>query len=80
MVCSIHPRHLAQRELRRLIVQEAALLHGKLLDVGCGKKPYAELIQVDAYIGLDVPTSMHCTSFTKQAGASNASMNAEGCG
>lgn len=54
-----HPRHLAQYELRRCIAHEANALHGKLLDVGCGKKPYAELIQVDAYVGLDVPTSMH---------------------
>lgn len=57
----LHPRHLAQRELGRLIARGANVLHGKLLDVGCGKKPYANLIHVDAYIGLDVPTSMHGT-------------------
>lgn len=55
----LHPRYLAQRELRHCVMQEAALLRGTLLDVGCGKKPYADLIQVDTYIGLDVPTSMH---------------------
>lgn len=36
------------------------MLHGKLLDVGCGKKPYAGLFSnVKMYVGLDVPSSMH---------------------
>jgi len=56
----LHPRYLAQRELRKIIEIEGPKLHGRLLDVGCGEKPYAKLIQnVDFYIGLDVPTTMH---------------------
>ncbi len=56
----IHPRYLAQRELKRVIEIEGPKLQGRLLDVGCGKKPYAKLIRnVDFYIGLDVPTTMH---------------------
>lgn len=60
----LHPRHLAQRELRRLVALEASNLRGKLLDVGCGRKPYAEFFNhVDAYVGIDVPTTMHGTEF-----------------
>ena len=59
----LHPRYLAQRELRRVIETEGPKLLGRLLDVGCGKKPYKELIRnVETYIGLDVPTTMHGTS------------------
>lgn len=30
------------------------MLSGRLLDVGCGSKPYKSLFAVDAYIGLDI--------------------------
>ena len=29
-------------------------LQGKLLDIGCGNKPYAEVCNVDEYIGLEI--------------------------
>jgi SAM-dependent methyltransferase len=29
-------------------------LHGRLLDVGCGRKPYRQLFQVDEYVGLEI--------------------------
>lgn len=32
---------------------------GNLLDVGCGRKPYQNLFNVDSYIGIDVKTSGH---------------------
>ena len=32
---------------------------GKLLDVGCGSKPYEHLFQVNSYLGIDVETSGH---------------------
>lgn len=32
---------------------------GRLLDVGCGSKPYAHLFQVDEYVGIDVEESGH---------------------
>jgi SAM-dependent methyltransferase len=32
----------------------APRLSGKMLDVGCGSKPYQSLFAVDAYIGLDI--------------------------
>jgi SAM-dependent methyltransferase len=56
----LHPRYLAQREIIRIIEKEGQILSGKLLDIGCGKKPYADyLSNVTSYIGLDMPFSMH---------------------
>ncbi len=34
-------------------------LGGKLLDIGCGSKPYENLFTVDEYIGIDVEVSGH---------------------
>ena len=33
--------------------------NGKLLDFGCGSKPYRNLIDVEDYIGLDIENSSH---------------------
>ncbi len=63
-----HPRYLANRELRR-IVSGASILHGSLLDVGCGRKPYVHLFpNVERYIGLDVPFTMHGLSHVDVVG------------
>jgi len=56
----IHPRYLANRALNKIISLEGPILHGNLLDVGCGKKTYAHLFtNVNRYIGLDLPMTMH---------------------
>lgn len=41
------------------IKKAAPFLKGKLLDVGCGNKPYQELLDVTQYYGIDVTTSPH---------------------
>lgn len=74
-----HPRYLANRELRR-IVSEASILHGNLLDVGCGRKPYAHLFpNVNRYIGLDVPSTMHSLSHVDVIGTVLALPFQKGC-
>jgi SAM-dependent methyltransferase len=40
----------------------APLLKGKLLDVGCGNKPYASILRCEEYIGVDVESSTHTRS------------------
>lgn len=56
----LHPRYLAQNELWRLVKMAGPDLRGNLLDVGCGKKPYIDLLpNVHQYIGVDVPVTMH---------------------
>ena len=49
-----NPFFLARRRLHRAIGQHAGALGGRLLDVGCGTKPYRNLFSVDEYIGLDI--------------------------
>lgn len=38
---------------------------GKLLDVGCGKKPYEHIFQVEEYLGIDVEVSGHDHTHSK---------------
>ena len=57
----LHPRYLAQRELRNFVASEGRVaLHGKLLDIGCGNRPYTKYLpNVMCYTGVDMPGSMH---------------------
>ena len=56
----LHPRHLALREIEKFIRREGIRLTGRLLDIGCGKKPYVDLLpNVRQYVGVDVPSTMH---------------------
>lgn len=53
----INPHHLSRCALWRdvsLLGAEAG--SGRLLDVGCGSRPYRSLFQVDEYIGLEYDT------------------------
>lgn len=50
----INPFFLARRQLQLAMRQLAPLLRGRLLDVGCGTKPYRALFTVDEYLGLDI--------------------------
>lgn len=55
----INPFYFIRRGLYRGIRQHAPKLKGKLLDFGCGSKPYRDLFSVDQYIGVDVEVSGH---------------------
>jgi SAM-dependent methyltransferase len=52
----INPFFLARRGLRRAIEARKGYLYGKMLDVGCGSKPYRALFAVDDYVGLEIDT------------------------
>lgn len=53
----INPFFLPRRALWRAMADVASQVHGRLLDVGCGKKPYRWLLKgVDEYIGLELDT------------------------
>jgi SAM-dependent methyltransferase len=41
------------------LVANKRYLSGRLLDFGCGSKPYKELFEVQEYIGLDIEVSGH---------------------
>lgn len=50
----VNPFYFARAGLHRAMIDFAPSLSGRLLDVGCGSKPYLSLFSVDSYIGLDV--------------------------
>lgn len=50
----VNPFYFARAGLRDAITALAPKLTGRLLDVGCGTKPYRSLFAVNAYIGLDI--------------------------
>ena len=56
----LHPRHLAQREIARFVQENGAGLHGLLLDVGCGQKPYRGFLpNIRRHVGIDMPGTSH---------------------
>ena len=56
----VHPRGLAHRELRRVVAIVGSRLRGRLLDVGCGSKPYTDVLTAaESYVGLDTAATMH---------------------
>ena len=56
----LHPRHLSLTQRQRALARFEPLVQGRLLDVGCGRKPYELLFRhASSYIGVDLPQSMH---------------------
>jgi len=55
----INPFYLIRRELYTHIRSFSPHLQGKLLDFGCGRKPYETLFAVKEYIGLDMQQTGH---------------------
>lgn len=53
----INPYFIIRSGLYRSIKSNARSLNGRLLDFGCGSKPYRNLFKVDQYIGLDIKES-----------------------
>jgi len=57
----VNPWYFARRGLLRQIVSLGPKLQGRLLDVGCGTKPYKKYFEnASAYIGLEVPGVGKC--------------------
>lgn len=55
----INPFFFARRALYHHIKDLSHFMVGRLLDVGCGKKPYRELFQTEEYIGIDIENPGH---------------------
>jgi SAM-dependent methyltransferase len=55
----VNPFYLARRSLVEQVAAHAPHIRGRVLDVGCGSKPYRQLFNSDAYVGLDVEQSGH---------------------
>lgn len=54
----VNPFYFARSGLHKAMAECAPKLTGRLLDVGCGSKPYRSLFVVDAYIGLDIDSDL----------------------
>lgn len=50
----VNPFYFARAGLCNAMTEFAPALSGRLLDVGCGSKPYRPLFKVDEYVGLDI--------------------------
>ena len=50
----INPFYFARKGLYQNISSLIPRLYGRLLDIGCGSKPYEDLCGVDKYIGLEI--------------------------
>jgi SAM-dependent methyltransferase len=50
----VNPFYFARLELYRSIRSFAPSVKGKILDVGCGSKPYKHLFQSEEYIGMEI--------------------------
>ncbi|SEL46319.1 class I SAM-dependent methyltransferase [Parapedobacter koreensis] len=54
-----NPFFIIRGGLYRGVAQSSAYMHGRLLDFGCGSKPYKSLFDVTEYIGTDIAVSGH---------------------
>jgi SAM-dependent methyltransferase len=54
-----YPAYLTRIGLYNAISKYACNLNGKLMDLGCGSKPYQSLFEVDTYIGVDYASEGH---------------------
>lgn len=62
----INPFFIIRRGLANGVRDISSKLQGgKLLDVGCGRKPYEELFNVEEYVGIDIEASGHDHSKSK---------------
>lgn len=50
----VNPFYFARRGLATELVPFLASLHGEVLDVGCGRKPYREFVPSRRYVGVDI--------------------------
>ncbi|HEY4149912.1 MAG TPA: methyltransferase domain-containing protein [Chitinophagaceae bacterium] len=61
----INPFYFIRRALYKGIREEAPQLEGKLMDFGCGRKPYENLFNVKEYTGVDMEQTGHDHSLSK---------------
>ncbi len=54
----VNPFYFARAGLCDAMLELAPRLKGRLLDVGCGTKPYQPLFTVDSYVGLEIDSEM----------------------
>jgi SAM-dependent methyltransferase len=54
-----HPNYLMRKRLIQAIKEISPMVKGKVMDLGCGSKPYRNLFTCDEYIGVDFENPGH---------------------
>jgi SAM-dependent methyltransferase len=54
-----HPYYFIRTQLLKSVTEHAHHLKGRLLDFGCGSKPYKDLFEVEEYTGVDFINEGH---------------------
>jgi SAM-dependent methyltransferase len=54
----INPLYIARNGIRRGLMEQRQYLRGRLLDIGCGRKPYAKFFDTKKYIGIEMPGTL----------------------
>lgn len=54
----VNPFYFARRSLWLSLAEMASALRGRVLDVGCGRKPYQALVPASEYVGVDIDTEV----------------------
>ena len=52
----LNPFYHSRSGLKKAIGQMASSMNGRVLDVGCGRKPYREMFLTNEYVGLEIDT------------------------
>jgi SAM-dependent methyltransferase len=55
----LNPFYFARKALYQSVKNNSSQINGKILDVGCGKKPYKNIFTYTEYIGLDIDNEGH---------------------
>lgn len=55
----IHPYYFIRRGLKKEVLKYSKYLSGKLMDFGCGSKPYRSFFSVEEYVGVDFENEGH---------------------
>jgi SAM-dependent methyltransferase len=54
-----NPFHITRRKLYRMLEFHRNAIGGKVLDFGCGSKPYQRVFKCESYVGCDIMVSGH---------------------
>ena len=55
----IHPFYFVRHGIKDGVIKYASHMTGRMLDFGCGSKPYKSLFRVEEYIGVDFENEGH---------------------
>jgi len=55
----VNPFYFGRKSLYKNIKFKSGYITGRILDIGCGSKPYEKLFNTSQYIGIDVKSSGH---------------------